>query len=617
MHFHDHHRDRESNNEGSQSLKQDRDVGLSFLYHSTIQASRLSQSSFPTYYSLAFLPMPYLPKNNSRSVRSNIQILLYNFLERPTGLKCFLYHFFVFMVVLVCLVLSVLSTIEKFSSSLSVHVYWIEIFLVVFFGIEYVLRLWSAGCRSKYMGISGRFRFARKPIAVVDLLVVVASTLMLTLGSDRQTFAASAIRGVRFLQILRVLHVDRHGGTWRLLGSVVYIHRQELITTLYIGFLALISCSYLVYIAEKDEKVGGIRGAKDADGHFESYADALWWGVITITTIGYGDIYPITWVGKIIASCFAIFAISFFALPAGILGSGFALKVQQKQRQKHFSRQIPAAATLIQAAWRVYASAPGSSCIATWNIYLHVADPNSSSPPTKTFSTNNQTFSERTAEKLRYLRLATSVKKNRSKRTGQGTAPPSSPNILQSPVNSEPRDSTSSLSNTTGCYVMASNEHDDEDFEEEPIKLWSLTEDHKRMIRCIRKMQLIVARKRFQQARKPYDVRDVLEQYSHGHINMMMRIKELQRKLEHTIGKQPLVNSEDRMKLTVLARMQRVEDTICDMGQTMENMYTLLKNIDDKLDRVSNPSLKTHQRATKTMSPNSSVKFSSVEEEIP
>lgn len=103
-------------------------------------------------------------------------------------------------------------------------------------------------------------------------------------------------------------------------------------------------------------------------------------------------------VGKIIASCFAIFAISFFALPAvrrdknvifidtcknivfyfflkGILGSGFALKVQQKQRQKHFSRQIPAAATLIQAAWRVYASSPNSSCTATWNIYLHANDP--------------------------------------------------------------------------------------------------------------------------------------------------------------------------------------------------------------------------------------------------
>ncbi len=56
--------------------------------------------------------------------------------------------------------------------------------------------------------------------------MIVASTLMITLAADRQAFAASAIRGVRFLQILRVLHVDRHGGTWRLLGSVVYIHRQ-------------------------------------------------------------------------------------------------------------------------------------------------------------------------------------------------------------------------------------------------------------------------------------------------------------------------------------------------------------------------------------------------------
>lgn len=74
---------------------------------------------------------------------------------------------FRFLVVLVCLVLSVLSTIEKFSAQLSVHVYWLEIFLVVFFGIEYVLRLWSAGCRSKYMGVIGRFHFARKPIAVI------------------------------------------------------------------------------------------------------------------------------------------------------------------------------------------------------------------------------------------------------------------------------------------------------------------------------------------------------------------------------------------------------------------------------------------------------------------
>ncbi|KAJ6665034.1 hypothetical protein lerEdw1_005265 [Lerista edwardsae] len=159
-----------------------------------------------------------------------------------------------------------------------------------------------------------------------------------------------------------MLHVDRQGGTWRLLGSVVFIHRQELITTLYIGFLGLIFSSYFVYLAEKD--------AVNPDGEhdFSSYADALWWGVVTVTTIGYGDKVPRTWIGKTIASCFSVFAISFFALPAGILGSGFALKVQQKQRQKHFNRQIPAAASLIQTAWRCYASEnPDSS---TWKIYI-------------------------------------------------------------------------------------------------------------------------------------------------------------------------------------------------------------------------------------------------------
>ncbi|VDM68680.1 unnamed protein product [Strongylus vulgaris] len=180
----------------------------------------------------------------------------------------------------------------------------------------------------------------------------------------RRTFLNKpCFRGVRFLQILRMLHVDRQGGTWRLLGSVVFIHRQELITTLYIGFLGLIFSSYFVYLAEKDHI------SPDGKQAFTSYADALWWGVITMTTIGYGDVVPQTWLGRIVASCFSIFAISFFALPAGILGSGFALKVQQKQRQKHFNRQIPAAATLIQCLWRCHAAE--KNIAATWSrIYF-------------------------------------------------------------------------------------------------------------------------------------------------------------------------------------------------------------------------------------------------------
>uniref|UniRef100_A0A4W4GPG9 Potassium voltage-gated channel subfamily KQT member 1 n=2 Tax=Electrophorus electricus TaxID=8005 RepID=A0A4W4GPG9_ELEEL len=289
--------------------------------------------------------------SNTRPVltRAYLQGRVYNFLERPSGWKCFVYHFTVFLIVLSCLILSVLSTIDQYQALAQETLFWVEIVLVVFFGVEYVVRLWSAGCRSKYVGWLGRLRFARKPISIIDLIVVVASVIVLSVGSNGQVFATSAVRGIRFLQILRMLHVDRQGGTWRLLGSVVFIHRQELITTLYIGFLGLIFCSYFVYLAEKD--------AVDSSGvtEFASYADALWWGVVTVTTIGYGDKVPQTWIGKTIGSCFSVFAMSFFALPAGILGSGFALKVQQKQRQKHFNRQIPAAACLIQTSWRCFA----------------------------------------------------------------------------------------------------------------------------------------------------------------------------------------------------------------------------------------------------------------------
>uniref|UniRef100_A0A8C9VQ35 Potassium voltage-gated channel subfamily KQT member 1 n=1 Tax=Scleropages formosus TaxID=113540 RepID=A0A8C9VQ35_SCLFO len=294
--------------------------------------------------------------------RAHFQGRVYNFLERPTGWRCFVYHFAVFLIVLACLILSVLSTIDQYQPLAHSALFWVEIVLVVFFGVEYVVRLWSAGCRSKYVGFWGRLRFARKPISIIDLIVVVASIIVLSVGSKGQVFATSAVRGVRFLQILRMLHVDRQGGTWRLLGSVVFIHRQELITTLYIGFLSLIFASYFVYLAEKN--------AVDGSGRteFGNYADALWWGVVTVTTIGYGDKVPQTWIGKTIASCFSVFAISFFALPAGILGSGFALKVQQKQRQKHFNRQIPAAACLIQTCWRCFALESPDS--ATFKLFV-------------------------------------------------------------------------------------------------------------------------------------------------------------------------------------------------------------------------------------------------------
>ncbi|XP_071883671.1 potassium voltage-gated channel subfamily KQT member 4 isoform X5 [Anas platyrhynchos] len=299
--------------------------------------------------------------------RRRLQNCLYNVLERPRG-GAFVYHAFIFLLVFSCLVLSVFSTIQEHQKLANECLFILEFVMIVVFGMEYIVRVWAAGCCCRYRGWRGRLRFARKPFCVIDFIVFIASVAVIAAGTQGNIFATSALRSMRFLQILRMVRMDRRGGTWKLLGSVVYAHSKELITAWYIGFLVLIFASFLVYLAEKD-----------ANAQFATYADSLWWGTgpplsvpaqVTLTTIGYGDKTPQTWLGRMLAAGFALLGISFFALPAGILGSGFALKVQEQHRQKHFEKRRTPAANLIQAAWRLYSTdASRAYLAATWCYY--------------------------------------------------------------------------------------------------------------------------------------------------------------------------------------------------------------------------------------------------------
>ncbi|KAF7632893.1 Potassium voltage-gated channel subfamily KQT member 1 [Meloidogyne graminicola] len=467
-------------------------------------------------------------------------------------LEMFFYHFSVFSMVLLCLILSVLSTVESYSKTASESLFLMEVFLVLFFGVEYIIRLWGMFIQqifaiSFFCSSRMPIKFARKPISIIDLCVVIASIFVISVGSEGKVFATSAIRGVRFLQILRMLHVDRQGGTWRLLGSVVFIHRQELITTLYIGFLGLIFSSYFVYLAEKDTHQIG----PDGRSTFGSYADALWWGVITMTTIGYGDVVPQTWIGRIVASCFAIFAISFFALPAGILGSGFALKVQQKQRQKHFNRQIPAAATLIQCLWRYYAADKHSKSMATWFQQRQM-------PRRRSYVANCLNNGGGTT-----FRAPSASTSACSQQRGSFSTKKSYHSMAQMWRAFCGSLKKSSLLDSKSEYQYEENDESINSFTLTKIAhICELTETHKNAIRAIRKIKYFVARRKFQQAKKPYDVRDVLEQYSQGHLNMMVRIKELQRRLDQTLGKPGQYQANNCRKpytMTIGSRMSRIE----------------------------------------------------------
>ncbi|XP_036815914.1 potassium voltage-gated channel subfamily KQT member 5-like isoform X7 [Oncorhynchus mykiss] len=547
--------------------------------------------------SLLGKPLIYSAQSGRRNVRyRRLQNYLYNVLERPRA-WAFIYHAFVFILVFGCLVLSVFSTIPA-HQDLSNHCLLIlEFVMIVVFGLEYIIRIWSAGCCCRYRGWQGRLRFARKPFCVIDIIVLIASIAVVSAGSQGNIFATSALRSLRFLQILRMVRMDRRGGTWKLLGSVVYAHSKELVTAWYIGFLVLIFSSFLVYLVEKEFN-------KD----FATYADALWWGTITLTTIGYGDKTPQTWTGRLISAGFALMGISFFALPAGILGSGFALKVQEQHRQKHFEKRRNPAASLIQCVWRSYAADENSVSIATWKPHLkalHTCSP-AKKEQGETTSSTKLSFKER-------VRMAsprgqsmksrqTSINNDRRCSPGNdvaGANTGTSPAKVQKSwsfndrTRFRPSLRLKSQSRTAPSEVDTGMGNDDAFGDRVchcDVTVEDLSAPLKAVIRAVRIMKFHVAKKKFKETLRPYDVKDVIEQYSAGHLDMLCRIKSLQTRVDQILGKGQIpIDKKIRDKLhpdrdtledmSMLGRVCKVERQVTSIESKLDSLLDVYRQV--------------------------------------
>ncbi|XP_068172264.1 potassium voltage-gated channel subfamily KQT member 2-like [Antennarius striatus] len=591
------------------------------------------------------------PKRNALYRR--LQNFLYNVLERPRG-WAFIYHAYVFLLVFSCLVLSVFSTIKEYEKSSEDALYILEVVTIVVFGVEYMVRIWAAGCCCRYRGWRGRLKFARKPFCVIDIMVLIASISVLAAGTQGNVFATSAIRSLRFLQILRMIRMDRRGGTWKLLGSVVYAHSKELITAWYIGFLCLILASFLVYLAEKED-----------NDQFETYADALWWGLITLTTIGYGDKFPITWNGRLLAATFTLIGVSFFALPAGILGSGFALKVQEQHRQKHFEKRRNPAAGLIQAAWRVYATnLTRTDLTSTWDYYERTVsvpmyrlipplnqldllrnlknksglsfrkDVQPEPSPSQKVSLKERVFSSPrssgTKGKGSPQHVVAAVPGGVAPGVGPGVpagpgglgnvqplrrSPSLEPSLEDSP-NKVPKSwSFGDRSRTRQAFRIrgaASRQNSevliemqDEEFRQKSSPEASLpgediADDNKSChcefvpqdltpgikvtIRAICIMRFMVSKRKFKESLRPYDVMDVIEQYSAGHLDMLARIKNLQSRVDQIVGRGTPITDKDRPKAaneelpedpSMMGRLGKVEKQVLSMERKLDFLVNI------------------------------------------
>jgi voltage-gated potassium channel len=208
-----------------------------------------------------------------------------------------------------------LSTIESLYEPNKLVFEVFEILSIFIFSIEYIARMWVCTLDKEYSSpVLGRIRFALRPMQMIDLLAILPFFLPF-LGVDLRF-----IRAVRLFRVFRILKLGRYSEALSGLTRVIRTKKEELYITIFAGLILLLLSSSLMYIIEN---------AAQPD-KFQSIPDAMWWAVSTLTTVGYGDVYPITPMGKMLGSFIAILGIGLFALPAGIISSGFAAEIQKK-----------------------------------------------------------------------------------------------------------------------------------------------------------------------------------------------------------------------------------------------------------------------------------------------
>ncbi len=191
-----------------------------------------------------------------------------------------------------------------------------ESWLLTIFSAEYIARVYAAGEDPRYRGLQGRLRYARQIWSIVDLLAIVP--FWLTGG----TFNSALLRIFKFARLLRVARLGRFSQAWDLLSQSIASRKFELGITAGIAALVLLLSSAVLYVVE---------GAIQPEA-FGSIPRALWWSIATLTTVGYGDVSPVSPIGKIFAGVTAIAGIGLIAMPTGILAAAFSDVIQRRAK---------------------------------------------------------------------------------------------------------------------------------------------------------------------------------------------------------------------------------------------------------------------------------------------
>lgn len=221
------------------------------------------------------------------------------------------------IVIITLIVLNTVAVIVETMPEIDdAYVEWLrafELVSVVVFATEFALRIWSITTDPRYADpVRGRLRWLGTPYAIIDVLAILPALLF-----------ALDLRFLRVLRVMRVLKLGRYSESVQILSNVVKRSRRELLTSFFFLGIALILTSSFMYYAEREAQ----------PDVFSSIPTSMWWGIVTLTTTGYGDMVPITTVGRLLGGFAVILGVASVALPVGILSSSFVQEIEARRRK--------------------------------------------------------------------------------------------------------------------------------------------------------------------------------------------------------------------------------------------------------------------------------------------
>lgn len=199
--------------------------------------------------------------------------------------------------------------------------YYIELVSVIIFTIEYVLRVWTSDLmRPEIRPLKARLRYIFSFMAIIDILSILPFYLPFLLPIDLRV-----LRILRVLRLFRVFKFNRYTTALSVIATVFKRKKSQLLSSIFVVLLLMVIAAVLMYNVESTAQPEA----------FSNAFSSLWWAVATLTTVGYGDIYPVTALGKLLSAVIALLGIGLVAVPTGIISAGFTELIgEEKENEK-------------------------------------------------------------------------------------------------------------------------------------------------------------------------------------------------------------------------------------------------------------------------------------------